>query len=85
MSNLNGSRSVYGEIQRFREISDSESASSESESCMHCDCRAADNCRLRDIANEFSIKDPKGKIVNSPIAKENKCIIPDLFLRMQNA
>jgi NADH dehydrogenase/NADH:ubiquinone oxidoreductase subunit G len=37
---------------------------------MHCDCRAADNCRLRDIADKFSIKDPRGKIVNSPIRKK---------------
>jgi ferredoxin len=56
--------------KRSREISDSESASIESGSCMHCDCRAADNCRLRDIANEFSVKDPKGKIVNSPAQKK---------------
>jgi predicted molibdopterin-dependent oxidoreductase YjgC len=57
-------------IKRVREISDSDSAARESESCMHCDCRAADNCRLRDIADEFSIKDPRGKIVNSPIRKK---------------
>jgi formate dehydrogenase major subunit len=37
---------------------------------MHCDCRAAGSCRLRDIANEFSVKDPKGKIVNSPAQKK---------------
>ena len=58
------------EITRFREISDLESASSESQSCMHCDCRAADNCRLRDLAEAFSIKDPRGKVVNSPIVKK---------------
>ena len=37
---------------------------------MHCDCRAADNCRFRDLAEEFSIKDPRGKLVNSPIEKK---------------
>jgi predicted molibdopterin-dependent oxidoreductase YjgC len=58
------------DVTRVRDISDLESASSESESCMHCDCRAVDNCRLRDIADEFSIKDPRGKIVNSPIVKK---------------
>lgn len=57
-------------VVRAREISDSTSAVSESESCMHCDCRAADNCRLRDIADEFSVKDPRGKIINSPIQKK---------------
>jgi predicted molibdopterin-dependent oxidoreductase YjgC len=56
--------------KRSREIADQESAAIESGSCMHCDCRAADNCRLRDIANEFSVKDPKGKIVNSPAQKK---------------
>jgi hypothetical protein len=55
---------------RFREIPDYNCASSESGSCMHCDCRAADDCRLRDIAEAFSIKDPRGKIVNSPIIKK---------------
>ena len=55
---------------RFREISDLKSASGESQSCMHCDCRAADDCRLRDLAEDFSIKDPRGKLVNSPIVKK---------------
>jgi len=58
------------EIQRSREISDFKSASSESESCMHCDCRAANDCRLRDLAEVFSIKDPKGKIINAHIVKK---------------
>ena len=58
------------EVTRVREISDSDSAACESESCMHCDCRAVDNCRLRDIADEFSIKDPRGKLINSPIEKK---------------
>ena len=57
-------------VKRVREISDSDSAAMESESCMHCDCRAADNCRLRDIADEFSMKDPRGKLVNSTIQKK---------------
>ena len=57
-------------IQRFREILDFKSASSESESCMHCDCRALNDCRLRELAEYFSIKDPKGKIVNSSIVKK---------------
>jgi hypothetical protein len=55
---------------RKREIADNDSAVTESKSCMHCDCRAADDCRLRDIADELSIKDPRGKLVNSPIVKK---------------
>jgi ferredoxin len=58
------------EITRFREISDLNSASCESQSCMHCDCRAADDCRLRDLSRDFAIKDPRGKLVNSPIVKK---------------
>lgn len=63
-------KECIGEIQRFREIPDYKSASSESESCMHCDCRAANDCRLREFGEAFSIKDPKGKIVNAPIVKK---------------
>ena len=57
-------------LKRYKEISDNASASCESESCMHCDCRASDNCRLRDLGDEFSIKDPRGKLVNAPIEKK---------------
>jgi predicted molibdopterin-dependent oxidoreductase YjgC len=57
-------------IVRSREISNDDSATCESQSCMHCDCRAAENCRLRDISEELSIKDPRGKMVNSPIVKK---------------
>jgi predicted molibdopterin-dependent oxidoreductase YjgC len=55
---------------RSREITDNDSAVIESGSCMHCDCRAADDCRLRDLAEDFSIKDPRGKLVNLPIVKK---------------
>ena len=57
-------------ITRYREITDFGSASAESESCMHCDCRAADECRLRKLAEKFELKDPKGKFVNAPISKK---------------
>jgi predicted molibdopterin-dependent oxidoreductase YjgC len=57
-------------IERFREITDLKTASSEVKSCMHCDCRAAEDCRLRDIAGLLSVKDPRGKVVNAPIAKK---------------
>jgi predicted molibdopterin-dependent oxidoreductase YjgC len=55
---------------RFREISSNESASGESNSCMHCDCRASGDCRLRDIAEDFKLKDPRGKLVNAPAFKK---------------
>lgn len=59
-----------GNIVRHREISDYLLASAEAESCMHCDCRAADSCKLRDMAEMFELKDPKGKFVNAPIFKK---------------
>jgi hypothetical protein len=63
-------KECIGEIHRFREIPDLKSASLEAESCMHCDCRAVNDCRLRDLAEAFTVKDPRGKIVNSPIVKK---------------
>jgi len=63
-------KECYGQGFRKREIPDFESAASEAENCMHCDCRAAEDCRLRDLAEAFSIKDPKGKLVNAPIVKK---------------
>jgi predicted molibdopterin-dependent oxidoreductase YjgC len=59
-----------GEIKRYRDIADFECAGLEAASCMHCDCRAADNCRLRDLAEEYGVKDPKGKLINAPIQKK---------------
>jgi predicted molibdopterin-dependent oxidoreductase YjgC len=55
---------------RYREITNFKSAGLEAENCMHCDCRAAGDCRLRDIAVELGIKDPSGKLVNAPVAKK---------------
>jgi len=57
-------------LPRHREIDELASASAESLSCMHCDCRAADDCKLRDLADGFSVKNPGGKLVNSPIEKK---------------
>jgi predicted molibdopterin-dependent oxidoreductase YjgC len=84
------------DTSRFRDISSNESAFSESKSCMHCDCRAADDCRLRDIAEDFKLKDPRGKLVNAPAVKkinlrtnlifENaKCIKCGLCVRISSA
>lgn len=57
-------------VTRHRDISDFASASAEAGSCMHCDCRAAENCRLRDMAEKFELKDPKVKFINAPISKK---------------
>ena len=58
------------DIERYREITIPENAASEAGSCMHCDCRASDDCRLRELAEEFSIKNPRGKLVYAPIVKK---------------
>jgi ferredoxin len=59
-----------GDGTRLREITDFRSAGTEAENCMHCDCRALENCILRKKAEEFSVKDPAGKLVYAPIEKK---------------
>lgn len=59
-----------GSTERYREIKVSENAVLEAGNCMHCDCRSAGDCRLRELADEFSLKDPRGKLVNAPIVKK---------------
>lgn len=59
-----------GTGERFRDITDFKAAGHEAENCMHCDCRASSSCLLRKTAEEFSVKDPVGKIINAPIAKK---------------
>jgi len=56
--------------RRSMEITSPDLAALEAGSCMHCDCRAAEYCKLREIAEEYSVKDPRGKLVNSPIVKK---------------
>lgn len=57
-------------LARHREIRSFEIAGEEAGSCMHCDCRAAGDCRLRELAEEIGIKDPRGKITGTPITKK---------------
>jgi len=59
-----------GDGTRYRTITDFRTAGAEAENCMHCDCRAAGNCTLRELAEEYTIKDPKGKLVNAPVEKK---------------
>jgi hypothetical protein len=63
-------KECIGNAERFREINVPENAYLESGSCMHCDCRAADDCRLRDLAESFALKNPRGKLINAPIVKK---------------
>jgi ferredoxin len=57
-------------LVRSRDLAGNHSAFYEAQSCMHCDCRASEDCGLRKIAEDYKIKDPGGKLVNAPIAKK---------------
>ena len=57
-------------INRFSTITDQVSAASEASACMHCDCRAAGNCYLRELGDALLGKDPKGKIINGEAVKK---------------
>jgi predicted molibdopterin-dependent oxidoreductase YjgC len=59
-----------GDGTRYREIPDFKTAGLEAENCMHCDCRASDNCSLRNVAVALEVKDPSGKLINAPLAKK---------------
>jgi predicted molibdopterin-dependent oxidoreductase YjgC len=57
--------------ERVKQISDMENAFTETQSCMHCDCRAADGCRLRELSVSLEVKDSgEKKIVNTPVSKK---------------
>lgn len=63
-------KECVGADKRFTEPEDFISAGEEAKNCMHCDCRAAEDCKLRDLAQMFSIKDKGGKVVNAPATKK---------------
>lgn len=45
-------------------------ACEEASRCLHCDCRAASDCRLRDVASDLQVKNPRGKHTAYPIEKK---------------
>jgi predicted molibdopterin-dependent oxidoreductase YjgC len=57
-------------INRHREIDGLITSGEEASSCMHCDCRASGDCRLRELGDLMQMKDPRGKIVNTPAVKK---------------
>ncbi len=59
-----------GTGNRFETIDDFISAGEEAGNCMHCDCRASEDCRLRELAQELGIKDRGNKVINSPVTKK---------------
>ena len=56
--------------ERYREIGDYLTAGYEARNCMHCDCRAANDCKLREIATQLGITDPIEKFDSLPIEKK---------------
>ncbi|NLN31302.1 MAG: hypothetical protein GX158_08760 [Bacteroidales bacterium] len=59
-----------GAEKRFENITDFHSAGEEAKNCMHCDCRASEDCRLRDLAQELGIRDRGRKVINAPLTKK---------------
>jgi ferredoxin len=58
------------DTSRYTEFSSGSQASSEAANCMHCDCRAHNDCRLRDLSDGFGLKNPREKLTNGPITKK---------------
>ncbi|HOF20938.1 MAG TPA: 2Fe-2S iron-sulfur cluster-binding protein [Bacteroidales bacterium] len=56
--------------KRFESVTDFISAGEEAKNCMHCDCRASDNCRLRELAQELGIRDRGNKVAGLPLTKK---------------
>jgi predicted molibdopterin-dependent oxidoreductase YjgC len=56
--------------QRFSDISDYDSARYEASACMHCDCRASEKCKLRELGDKFALKNTGGKMVNAGAVKK---------------
>ena len=42
----------------------------EAAACLHCDCRAKDDCRLRELAEELHAENPRQKMLSHPIEKK---------------
>jgi predicted molibdopterin-dependent oxidoreductase YjgC len=56
--------------KRISEPTSIEECIFEAENCMHCDCRAMEDCGLRQFAEEFSVKNPKRLRIGPPIEKK---------------
>lgn len=56
--------------ERFSSPSSDNDCIKEAENCMHCDCRASENCELRSIASDYQLSNPKNKSTFYPIEKK---------------
>lgn len=58
------------DTQRYSDPRSKDECIAEALNCMHCDCRAIDNCQLREMAESLNVGNPKMKLVNHPIEKK---------------
>lgn len=56
--------------KRFENPANVDEVASEAGNCMHCDCRAAENCMLRDLCNDYEVKNPSRLRSGPPIEKK---------------
>ena len=56
--------------ERYEDPSNENEIASEAGNCMHCDCRASDNCVLRDLCYEYEVKNPGRLRSGPPIEKK---------------
>jgi len=63
---------------RWHRPQNAENLMEEAGACMHCDCRAKDDCRLRELSEKLGARNPRIKLVSNPIEKkinrENKLV-----------
>jgi predicted molibdopterin-dependent oxidoreductase YjgC len=55
---------------RWTSIVNEAQLSEEASACMHCDCRAKDDCRLRELADKLEAANPRQKMLSHPIEKK---------------
>jgi len=55
---------------RWTSIANEAQLSEEASACMHCDCRAKDDCRLRELADKLEATNPRQKMLSHPIEKK---------------
>jgi len=66
------------EGSRWQGPHNAEQLMEEAAACMHCDCRAKDDCRLRELSEKLGARNSRIKLVSHPIEKkisrENKLV-----------
>lgn len=58
------------ETYRYKDPQTLDESIKEVENCMHCDCRAQNDCQLRNISEDYKLSNPKMKMYSHPIEKK---------------